>query len=165
LNKFLTYYQSNAQSVVNGTDIYLTRNSHGTPPALFFNLNHNKIIHEKIIILCIQFDRVAHVDLVKNYKITIPDDHITLLILHYGYMDNTDIPEAIKLLKEKGVVINLKNATYFLGRESVVIAKDTGMSPLGVTLFDFLGRNSARVSKYFNLPSGKVFEIGSRIRL
>jgi KUP system potassium uptake protein len=165
LEKFLTYYQNKAQSVVDGTAIYLTRNSHGTPPALFFNLKHNKIIHEKIIILCIQFDRVPHMDLVKNYKITILDDHITLLILHYGYMDTTDIPKAIKLLKEKGVAIDLKNATYFLGRESVVITKDTGMSPLRETLFDFLGRNSARVSKYFNLPSDKVFEIGSRIRL
>ena len=51
------------------------------------------------------------------------------------------------------------------GLESVVITKDTGMSPVRQTLFDFLGRNSARVSKYFNLPSDKVFEIGSRIRL
>ena len=165
LDKFLTYYQNKAQYVVNGTAIYLTRNSHGTPPALFFNLKHNKIIHEKIVIISIQFDRVPHVDLLKNFKIANLDNHITLLILHYGYMDTTDIPEAIQLLKERGVFIDLENATYFLGRESVVITKDTGMSPLRETLFDFLGRNSARVSKYFNLPSEKVFEIGSRIRL
>jgi KUP system potassium uptake protein len=165
LDKFLTYYQSKAQSIVDGTAIYLTRNSHHTPPALFFNLKHNKIIHEKIIILSIQFDPVPHVDLLNHFKIATLDKHITLLILRYGYMDTTDIPKAIQLLKEKGVFIDLKNATYFLGRESVVITKDTGMSPLRETLFDFLGRNSARVSKYFNLPSEKVFEIGSRIRL
>ncbi|MEO6905014.1 MAG: potassium transporter Kup [Ginsengibacter sp.] len=165
LNKFLSYYQNKAKTVVDGTAIYLTRNSHGTPPALFFNLKHNKIIHEKIIILSIQFDRVPHVDLLKNFKVATLDNHISLLILHYGYMDTTDIPEAFQLLKEKGVTIDLKNATYFLGRESVVITKDTGMSTLRETLFDFLGRNSARVSKYFNLPSEKVFEIGSQIRL
>jgi KUP system potassium uptake protein len=165
LNSFLTYYQSKAQCVVEGTAIYLTRNSLGTPPALFFNLKHNKVIHRKIFILSIQFDRVPHVDLLKNFKVATPDNHITLLILHYGYMDTTDIPEAIQLLKQKGVVIDVKNATYFLGRESVVITKDTGMSPIREALFDFLGRNSARVSKYFNLPSEKVFEIGSRIRL
>jgi KUP system potassium uptake protein len=62
-------------------------------------------------------------------------------------------------------MIDLKNASFFLGRESVVITKDTGMSPLRENLFDFLGRNSARVSKYFNLPPEKVFEIGSRIKL
>lgn len=165
LNNFLTYYQDKAQSVVDGTAIYLTRNSHGTPPALFFNLKHNKVIHDKIVILSIQFDPVPHVDLLRNFKVATPDNHITLLILHYGYMDTTDIPKAIQLLKQKGVVIDVKNATYFLGRESVVITKDTGMSPIREALFDFLGRNSARVSKYFNLPSEKVFEIGSRIRL
>jgi KUP system potassium uptake protein len=165
LDKFLSYYQNKAEAVVNGTAIYLTRNTHGTPPALFFNLKHNKIIHEKIIIVSVQFDRVPHVDLLKNFKIALLDEHITHLVLHYGYMDTTDIPDAIQKLKQKGVVIDLKNATYFLGRESVVITKDTGMSPLRETLFDFLGRNSARISKYFNLPSEKVFEIGSRIRL
>jgi KUP system potassium uptake protein len=166
LNKFLTYYQNKAQSVVDGTAIYLTRNSHGTPPALFFNLKHNKVIHEKIFILSIQFERVPHVDLLKKFKVAILDNHITLLILHYGYMDTTDVPKAIQLLKEKkDVMIDLKNASFFLGRESVVITKDTGMSPLRENLFDFLGRNSARVSKYFNLPPEKVFEIGSRIKL
>jgi len=165
LDKFLTYYQNKAQSIVNGTAIYLTRDTHSTPPALFFNLKHNKVIHEKIIILSVHFERVPHVDLLKNFKISQVDEHITLLVLQYGYMDITDIPGAIELVKQKGVEIDLKNAIYFLGRESVVITKDTGMSPLRETLFDFLGRNSARVSKYFNLPSDKVFEIGSQIRL
>lgn len=165
LEKFLSYYQNKAEAVVDGTAIYLTRNTHGTPPALFFNLKHNKIIHEKIVIISVQFDRVPHVDLLKNFKVSLLDKHITYLVLHYGYMDTTDIPNAIHKLKEKGVEIDLQNATYFLGRESVVITKDTGMSPLRESLFDFLGRNSARISKYFNLPSEKVFEIGSRIRL
>ena len=80
-------------------------------------------------------------------------------------MDETNIPKALKTLKEKGVVIDLKNATYFLGRESVEVTKNTGMSLLRENLFDFLGRNSTRVTKYFNLPSDQVFEIGSRIRL
>lgn len=165
LEKFLTYYQQKAQSVVSGTAIYLTRNPYGTPPALFFNLKYNKVIHDQIIILSVHFDPVPHVDLIKNYKITTLDNHITLIVLHYGYMDNTDIPHALYLVKERGFNIDLQNANYFLGRESVVITKYTGMSPLRETLFDFLGRNSARVSKYFNLPFEKVFEIGSRIRL
>ena len=112
------------------------------PPSLSFNLKHNKVIHEKIIILSVQFDPVPHVDLLKHFKITTLDERITLLILHYGYMDTTDIPKAIERLNEKEVVIDLDNATYFLGRETVVITKGTGMSPLRESLFDFLGRKS-----------------------
>ena len=80
-------------------------------------------------------------------------------------MDETNIPYALERLKEIGEEIDLDNATYFLGRESVEITKYTGMSPFREMLFDFLGRNSTRVTRYFNLPSDKVFEIGSRIRL
>ncbi len=165
LEKFLKYYQTQAQSIVSGTAIYLTSNPYGTPPAWYFNLKHNKIIHEHIIILSIKFDPVPHVDLLKNAKIENPDKYVTLIILSYGYMDSTDIPEALQLVKQSGVAINLENAIYFLGRESVVVTKRTGMSPFRETMFEYLGRNSARITSYFNLPYDKVFEIGSRIKL
>lgn len=165
LEKFLTYYQQKAKAIVDGTAIYLTRNPYGTPPAFFFNLKHNQVIHDHIYIVSIQFDPVPHVNLLKKVTIEKLDNHVTLIIIHYGYMDETNIPEALKSLKEKGLVIDLENETYFLGRESVEVTKNTGMTPLRESLFDFLGRNSTRVTKYFNLPSDKVFEIGSRIRL
>lgn len=164
LQKFLGYYQA-MTTVVSGTAVYLTRNPYGTPPALFLNFKHNKVIHEQVIILSVQFVQVPRVDLVETYKVTVLDNHITLVILNYGYMDTTDIPEALYILKEKGLKIDLENTTYFLGRESVEVTKHTGMSPLRENLFDYLGRNSARLSNYFNLPSEKVFEIGARIKL
>ncbi len=165
LEKFLTYYQQKAKAVVDGTAIYLTRNPYGTPPAFFFNLKHNQVIHDQIYIVSIQFDPVPHINLLNKVTIEKLDKHVTLIIIHYGYMDETNVPEALQSLKQKGVDIDLENATYFLGRESVEVTKNTGMTPLRESLFDFLGRNSTRVTRYFNLPSDKVFEIGSRIRL
>ncbi|HEU5052847.1 MAG TPA: potassium transporter Kup [Hanamia sp.] len=166
LEKFLSYYQSKAKAIVDGTAIYLTRNPKGTPPAFFFNLKHNQVIHEKIIILSIQFSQVPHLSVIENAIIKKLDDHVTIILLHYGYMDETDIPQALSMLNKKRVVsIDLQNATYFLGRESIEITRFTGMNPLREMLFDFLGRNSTRLTRYFNLPSEKVFEIGSRIKL
>ena len=165
LEKFITYYQTEAESVVTGTAIYLTSNPYGTPPALFYNLKHNKILHEHIIILSIEFDQASHVDLLTKASITKLDKYSTLVILHYGYMDSTDIPKALKLLNEKRTEIDLENAIYFLGRESIVVTKHTGMSPFRETVFEYLGRNSARITSYFNLPYNRVFEIGSRIKL
>ncbi len=165
LKKFLTYYQKNAKVMSDGTAIYLTRNPYGTPPAFFFNLKHNQVIHENIYVVSIQFDPVPHVNLLDKAAIEKLDNHVTLIIIHFGYMDETNIPKALEGLKQKGVFIDQGNATYFLGRESIEITKNTGMSPLRESLFDFLGRNSARVTKQFNLPSHKVFEIGSMIRL
>ena len=166
LEKFLGYYQAKAKAIVDGTAIYLTRNPKGTPPAFFFNLKHNQVIHDKIIILSIKFSHVPHLSVIEHASIEKLDEHVTLILLHYGYMDETDIPEALTKLNNKGgAAIDLENATYFLGRESIEITKFTGMNPLRELLFDFLGRNSTRLTKYFNLPSEKVFEIGSRIKL
>jgi KUP system potassium uptake protein len=122
-------------------------------------------LHKHIFVVSIQFDQVSHVSLLKNVVIKKLDQYTTLVTIHYGYMDETNIPYALERLKDQGEEIDLENATYFLGRESVEITKHTGMSPFRETLFDFLGRNSTRVTRYFNLPSDRVFEIGSRIRL
>jgi KUP system potassium uptake protein len=165
LEKFLTYYQTKAESFVSGTAIYLTSNPFGTPPALFHNLKYNKVLHEHILILSIEFDPIPHVDLLKKTRITKLDKYINLIIIHYGYMDTTDITEALRLINKNLLKIDLENAIYFLGRESVVVTKHTGMSPFRETVFEYLGRNSARISSYFNLPYNKVFEIGSRIKL
>jgi len=165
LEKFITYYQTEAESIVSGTAIYLTSNPYGTPPALFYNLRHNKILHEHIIILSVEFDQSSHVDLLTKASITKLDKYTTLIIIHYGYMDSTDIPETLQLLNKTNTAIDLEKAIYFLGRESIVVTKHTGMSPFRETVFEYLGRNSARISSYFNLPYNQVFEIGSRIKL
>ena len=165
LIKFQTHYQNKFQKIVNGTAIYLARDPLGTPSALVFNLLHNKVLHDKIIILSVQSIAVPHVDMLEKVEINKLDKHITQVIIYYGYLDKTDIPQALKLLKDKGLDIDQINATYFLGRDSIVIAKRTGMSPLRETLFNFMGRNSVKATRYFKLPSEKVCIIGSQIRL
>ena len=165
LQNFLKYYQSRAEHVVGGTAVYLTRNPYTTPPAFYFNLTHNKIIHEQIIVVSIQLNPVPHLPLRDNINFEKLDNHICRLILNYGFMDIIDVPLALQLLKEKGIKIDEKDITFFLGRESIVITKHTGMSPLRESLFDYMGRNSSRPAQFFNLPSEKVVEIGSRIRL
>jgi len=165
LVEFQTYYQNNVQHIVEGTAIYLTRDAAGTPPALVFNLRHNKVLHERVIILSVMFSALPHVEFFENVEINELDKYITHVIIRYGYLDVTDIPDSLNLLKEKGLTIELKNVTYFLGRESVVVARHTGMSPFRETMFSFMGKNSVKATRYFNLPSDKVFVIGSQIRL
>ncbi len=165
LNTFQISYQKNVQHIVNGTAIYLARDPLGTPSALVFNLLHNKVLHDKIIILCVQSIAVPHVEMLEKVEINKLDKYITHVVIYYGYLDKTDIPQALELLKDKGFDIDQKNATYFLGRDSIVIAKRTGMSLLRETLFNFMGRNSVKATKYFKLPSEKVCIIGSQIKL
>lgn len=165
VKKFQTYYQKNVQHIVAGTAIYLARNPSVTPSALVFNLMYNKVLHEKIIILSVQFIAIPHVELLDKIQIYELDKYITHVVIYYGYLDKTDIPHALKLLKEKGLTIDQNNVTYFLGRESIVVEKHTGMSPFRESLFNIMGKNSVKATTYFGLPPEKVCIIGSQIRL
>ena len=165
LQKFQTHYKENAQHIVRGTAIYLGRDPAGTPSAMVFNLRHNKVLHEKIIILSVQFIAVPHIDVLEKIQINELDEYITHVIIYYGYLDKTDIPHALELLKEKGLTIDQNNLTYFLGRESIVVEKYTGMSPFREALFNTMGKNAVKATTYFGLPSDKVCIIGSQIRL
>jgi KUP system potassium uptake protein len=165
LDRFLHVYKANSEYMVSGTAIYLTRNAYTTPTALYFNLRYNKIVHNQIIIVSIQFVQDAHVNVLQNVKFEVLDEHISRVIIRYGYMDKTDIPFALNSLKEKGLQFNEKDVTYFLGRESVVSTKHTGLFPSREKFFEFMNRNSVRATRYFNLPSERVLEIGSKIRL
>ncbi|MEO6327814.1 MAG: potassium transporter Kup [Ginsengibacter sp.] len=165
LKKFQASYQKDVEHMVSGTAIYLARDPSGTPSALVFNLLHNKVLHEKIIILSVQSVAAPHVEMLEKVEINKMDEHIIHVVIYYGYLDKTDVPRALRLLKDKGLDIDQKNATYFLGRDSIVIAKRTGMSPFREYIFNFLGRNSVKATRYFNLPSEKVCIIGSQIKL
>lgn len=163
--KFQTHYNKNAQHIVSGTAIYLGRDLIGTPSALVFNLRHNKVLHEKIIILSVQFIAVPHVELLEKIQIHELDKNIKHVIIYYGYLDKTHIPYALTLLKEKGLTIDQDNATYFLGRESIVVEKHIGMSTFRNSLFNLMGKNSVKATMYFGLPPEKVCIIGSQISL
>lgn len=165
LKKFQTHYKENIQHIVSGTAIYLARDPVGTPSALVFNLRHNKILHEKIIILSVQFMAVPHVNLLEEIQIYELDEYITHVVIYYGYLGKTDIPHALKLIKEKGLTIDQNNVTYFLGRESIVVEKHSGMSSFRESLFSIMGKNSVKATTYFCLPQEKVCIIGSQIRL
>lgn len=165
LEKFLGYYQKNVTHIVPGTAFFLTANPNGTPPTLVNNIKYNKVIHEQVIITSIKIANVPYLDLKENLELKRLNENIFQVIATYGYMDQPDIPTLIELLSELKVMESVDDITYFLGKETIVITKDTGMSPWRETLFDFMSRNSERITTYFNLPPQKVCEIGTQVKL
>ncbi|MBC7654527.1 MAG: potassium transporter Kup [Oligoflexus sp.] len=165
IDKFLGYYKKNVSHVVPGTAFFLTANPNGTPPTLVNNIRYNKVIHKQVIIMNIKISNVPYVDLKENLELKKLNENIFQVIALYGYMTQPDIPTLVKLLNELKVIDNIDDITYFLGKETIVITKDTGMNPWRETLFDFMSRNSERITTYFNLPPQKVCEIGTQLKL
>ena len=165
VDKFIGYYKKDIHHVVPGSALFLTANPNGTPPALVNLIKFNKIIHKKVIIMSINISNVPYMDLEENLELKRMDENIFQVIVYYGYLDKPDVPKIVELLNDLMVISGVDDVTYFIGKETIVISKNTGMSLWRETLFDFMSRNSERITTYFKLPPDKVCEIGAQIKL
>jgi len=150
---------------VPGTAIYFTRTFYRVPAPLIQNLKHNKIIHEQIIILSVQFKSSPRVPKEKRLVLSNLGTGFFSAQINYGFMDRTNIPQAIELIKNEGVEIDTSQVSYFLGRETLIVNGKMGMPIWRETIFAVLSRNAQRATRYFNLPAEKVFEVGTNIEI
>lgn len=146
-----------------GTAIYMSSNPRGTPPALVKNLKHNRILHKQIIVLSIIFTKVPRVNVEECIEIENPTDGFYRVVANYGFMDNPNIHQILEILNKKEILIKMEKTTFFLGRELLVVKDKVGITRFRKKLFVLLSRNSQRVTEYFNIPTDRVFEVGSQI--
>ena len=165
LTHFLEMYKNNPSARVKGTVFYFVSNNEYTPPALLLNLKHNKIVHEQVIILSVIFQTVAHISIDERLELIDLGNGFYKVNIYYGFMDDKDIPEALELIREKGILLNDSDITYILGRETFITDGKKGMSEWRESIFAFLSRNALRATKYFNLPNSQVLEIGSQMEI
>ena len=150
---------------VSGTAICFTRTFDRVPTALVHNLKHNKVIHEQIIVLSVQFKSSPRIPMGKRLVLSNLDKGFYSAQINYGFMDRTNIPQAIELIKSKGIKINMDQVSYFLGRETLIVSGKMGMPIWRETLFAALSKNAQRATRYFKLPAEKVFEVGTNIEI
>lgn len=159
-------FQSKKYHQVPGTAIYLTGNPKVTPPALIQNLKHNKIFHEQIIILSIDFMTIPHVKPKERIGLEKLAERFHIITAHYGFMDKVDITKLMAgLNKTEDLKLDLDETTYILGRETLIPNNKVGMNILQDLLFLFMSKNSQRATTYFNVPQNNVFEIGSQVTI
>jgi KUP system potassium uptake protein len=148
-----------------GTAIYLTKNPFSTPPAFLYMLKHNGIIHKRIIFLSIGYKRVPYVPADERINIQKLRDGFYRVVVRYGFMNRTDIKAAIRALNNQSrLTIDMQDTTFFIWRKILLPSKSVGMSKWRDILYLLMERNSERISKYFNIPPDRVFEIGAQIK-
>ena len=164
VGEFLHSIQDHPPHRVSGTAVFMTLNPGGIPRALLHNLKHNQVLHERVVLLTIQTEDVPHVP--RRERATVVERSLGFwsVILHYGFMDAVDIPVALAALpEEEGLRIEPVRTTYFMGRQRLVPTKEVpGMWLWREQLFAFLSRNARDAASFFNLPPGRVVEIGAR---
>jgi KUP system potassium uptake protein len=150
---------------VPGVAVYMNSHRDITPPALLYNLKHNKVVHELIIVAIVVVEEVPYVSPVRRLEVESLGREIYRVTIHYGFMDSQDIPRALALCKAHELDVDLSNATYFFGRESLLATPRPGMAIWRENLFSTMSQNAQKASRFFKIRADQVIEIGFEVEL
>ncbi len=148
-----------------GAGAYLFGTPGVTPPSLLANLRHHDSLHEQVLIICIVTEEVPRVHQLRRAEVTDLGEGFHQIVLHYGFMEDPDIPKALADRVVMKLGIDLGTLTYFLGREAVRVTDRPGMARWREKLFAFMSRNTTSAASYFELPLDQTIEVGMTVEL
>ena len=146
------------------TAVYMTSTRDGVPPALLHNLKHNMVLHERNILLTVKVEKRPEVDPAERVAIEILGDGFFRVILHYGFMEEVDVPAALATIDCNGAFEPM-GTSYFLSRQTLLVAARPGMAVWRERLFGWMLRNSESAMEFFKLPPNRVVELGSQVEI
>lgn len=167
MGKFTDVKESDIKRV-NGTAVYMNSNPKTTTSALFFNINYNKVIHKKVILLSINTNRERPYIINKEERIEVEalPKGFYRIILHHGFAQGVNVPYLLKLVEEDGLQLKMEEAIFFLSKKSVLAAdKKSGMAKWREKLFSIMLRNEQNATAFYNLPSNRVVELGAKLEI
>jgi KUP system potassium uptake protein len=147
---------------VEGTAVYLTSSPEVAPVALLHNLKHNRVLHRRNVILSVVTASEPHLR-EEELRIEAIDDNFTRASLNYGYMESPDVPS--DLLRDGRIGREPGGTSFFIGRNSIGMAKKRGMPIWQDIIFIFLQKNASDPTTYLQIPPNRVVELGSRIEI
>ncbi|MBC6941134.1 MAG: potassium transporter Kup [Xanthomonadales bacterium] len=150
---------------VPGTAVFLTSNSEGVPNALLHNLKHNKVLHERNLILTVETVDTPTVEPEECVEIRALGDEFFGVTLRFGFAEDMDVPQALMAIKGCGTPLELMDTTFFLSRESIVALDRSGMALWRDKLYAFLQRNALPATAFFRIPGNRLIELGTQVEI
>ena len=150
---------------VPGTAIFLTANIHGVPSAMLHNLKHNKVLHERNILLTVETLDAPTAQYGERTEITALGHEFYRLIVRFGFAETPNIPQALQSCEAKGLGFEMMDTTFFLSRESIVATDRPGMPVWRDKLFVFLVRNASSATAFFRIPGNRLIELGTQVEI
>jgi len=151
---------------VRGTAVFLSTSADAVPSALLHNLKHNQVLHERVLILNVKVEDVPHVEPASRIEIHGAGSGFHRVILHYGFIDEVDVPADLGRVESCGDKFDMMSTSFFLGRQKLIAAKEQpGMALWRERLFAWMMKNSESAMEFFRLPTNRVVELGSQLRI
>jgi KUP system potassium uptake protein len=150
---------------VAGTAVFMNSNADGVPHAMLHNLMHNKVLHERVLVVSAQMFDVPYLPESERVVVRPLKADFYSVIVRYGFKDEPDIPQALALCTEQGLVLDTMETSFFLGRETLIPRLGTDMAFWREKLFIAMFRNAGSATSFFKIPSNRVVELGTQVVL
>jgi KUP system potassium uptake protein len=155
---------ANSAARVAGTAVFMTSTPDGVPHALLHNLKHNKVLHERVVLLTVKIKDVPVVEQ-ERYKLEDLGRGFFRLVLYYGFMEGPDVPAALKSVTGCGQTFKMMDTSFFLARQTLLPSSRPGMPIWREKLFAWMLRNAESAMEFFRLPTNRVVELGSQVEI
>jgi len=150
---------------VDGTAVFLTAEPGNVPNALLHNLKHNKVLHRHNVFVTVRSHEVPRIPKERRVEITPLGHDCWQVIVHYGFKDDPDLPQALQQVRELGCDFDPMTTSYFLSRDIVIPTIGKGMAPWREKLFAQMHHNASAAAEFLHLPNNAVVELGSKIEI
>ncbi|GGG17238.1 putative potassium transport system protein kup [Caldovatus sediminis] len=165
LRSFLARLPHSRTIRVPGIAVFMTSQADYVPNALLHNLKHNKVLHERVLFVTVLNEDIPAVPPERRREVTELAPDIHRVIIRYGFQESPNVPRELEQLRAEGVAWDAMQASYFLGRETVVAAVVPKMSRWRQWLFGLMSRNAVPATEFFRIPSDRVVELGVRVAI
>lgn len=151
--------------IVKGTAVFLTSDPNFVPTALLHNLKHNKVLHEHNVILTIETAQTPRVDLAERVRMETIGDKFATVRLRFGFMESPNVPKALVIARKLGWQFDIMATSFFVSRRSLKPSAQSGMPQWQDHLFIAMSRSANDATDYFQIPTGRVVEVGTQVTI
>jgi KUP system potassium uptake protein len=163
MTDLLRMLQKSKPTRVSGTAIFLTNHPDLAPSSLMHNLKHNKVLHERVLIMCVRTEDMPRVASANRYEIEPLSEDFTKITVHYGYMELPRVPSALASLRKTGLKFDIMTTSFFVGRRTIKASPNSGMPLWQDKLFIALSKQATNATEFFSIPSDRVVELGAQV--
>jgi len=156
---------ANSATRVPGTAVFMTSSADGVPHALLHNLKHNKVLHERVILLTVKIEDIPFVDVCYRTSMEDLGQGFYRLVVRYGFMEEPDVPAALAGTTDCGPQFKMMDTSFFLARQTLLPSSRPGMAIWREKLFAWMLRNAESAMEFFKLPTNRVVELGSQVEI
>ena len=159
---------------VPGTAVFMTSDQNGAPPVLLHHLKHNKVLHEKVVLVSVVTEEIPSVSELERVQLKELGHGLWQVVAHYGFMESPNVPEMLRSLESRGnrdamglggLIVKPMETTFYLGRETLLPGGPAPLARWRKAIFILMARNALPATQFFSLPPNRVVEMGAQIQL